>query len=251
VAILEQLAKVRTLFSILIAQTCLLILVSVLDADASGRTISTISAFGLLSMALWWVAWLTYLAIYYRRIGEYQWRGTPVATRLPEKLLNQHYGLSSLGFTFLGDAEYRYPWQRWKREWVYAGPDGRVGAVVGVLPTPAFISVWPDGRYLVTARGSRFNSVSTGNSKQIFVGGTYVDAYRSHIAMGPGFRPGSEEPTRMDTVADVVSALAPQFDQIRAVLRKAWLRPRTALFTVPFVIAALAGLSFLADGILG
>jgi hypothetical protein len=200
---------------------------------------------GLPIVALCWMAIaIWYRVMLYRRIDSFQYRDASANPETPApKFDAQGRDLFGIGFRPFGEMEVRFPWQDWQHSWVLVDGPGYVSALIGLSPSPALSTGWPDGPFVVTmARRAQAVRTARGWMTTVAPGTPSQELYRRHLAEAYAFGTGRPEPVRATTMTAYLASSAATIQPTREAMRAAYFRPSVALsyFAVIFVLVILA-----------
>ncbi len=223
--VVAELAKLRTLVVAFAAIALLFVLIEGPRQHPAGAvdsgTFLFIKSIPVI-LAIWLTAYLVLRLAVYKTIERLEYRDASSAPRVPSAShARRGRDLIAAGFRPLGEMESRFPWQRWRRSWVFVDPTSYVTALVGAGSVAPLSTGWPDGSFVLTVTGIPASVRRAQNRVIVAVRPRlpWADRYRRHVAEARVFGAG-RKPIAMTSMADYIasgkSPLTPTRESLRA-----------------------------------
>lgn len=229
--VLEELARVRTLLIVFALIFVFATIAAAMDPNrstgASARVASEDLALAGAAYAAgsWLVLWIAHKICFYRRIESYESRDASSSSVTPSPRLHaQEVELLGLGFQPVGQLEYRWPWQKWKRTYVFTNPVERVNASLGIRSRATYASYWPDGSSLVTCPATANGAIDVPNSRILTATGPAKAVFRRHLQETDLFGRGRGGRLPTQSMVDVLAHESADVRHLRTVMRASYAR---------------------------
>jgi hypothetical protein len=246
--VLEALARVRTLVVVFVVIFVVATIAAAIDpnrptgSSPHGVYIDLALLAFLLSPLAWVVLWIAYKVGWYRRVESFECRDASPSPVAPmAHFYAQGVTLLRLGFQPVGQLEYRWPWQKWKRAWIFTNPAYRIDAALGIRPQPAFSSHWPDGSSVITRSASRNQALDLPGTRIVGAAGPTEVVYGRHLQQAAEFDHGRGQRLPTQSMVDVLAHESSEVRLLRAAIRASWVRlaPQVAVGVVAGVVVVI------------
>jgi hypothetical protein len=233
VKVLEEIARLRALaVAVAIMAVVWVFVVTLVPVRPDGTVDNRVGLVGWFLLAILLVGWfglfLAHKFCFYRRIEMYESRDTSgTRTEPPKAIAVQAQILIGLGFQLLGEYEYRWPWQRWEKTWVFSRSDLGIDVQLGNRLGLCFSSRWADHSELTTVRGMPRQVFDLEGARIVVLPASLPALLEAHSRQAAELSEIRGAPAAVGSVAEALANQASDLALAKRLMTASWTSPVT------------------------